>query len=180
VTLGAYVGWKNSAGLTASQLAAAAKAINPNFRMFVYTDIMEDTNPPSIVAENNSQIASVPWWALTGWPGGSPVSTGGGRYAVNITTHTNLLNGQNYPQWRASKDFASFLSGNPSVDGLYIDNAIVRFQDNPRRLGKNRVRLVDPVPLKPSREGRRRQNSPVPLARSRVPYANEGLGGEGQ
>ncbi len=122
MTLGAYVGWKTSAGLTASQLAAAAKAINPNFRMFVYTDIMEDTNPPSIVAENNSQIASVPWWALTGWPGGSTVSTGGGRYAVNITTHTNLLNGQNYPQWRASKDFASFLSGNPSVDGLYIDN----------------------------------------------------------
>jgi hypothetical protein len=122
MTLGAYVGWKNSAGLTASQLAAAAKLINPSLRVFVYTDIMEDTSPPSILAQNNSQIGSVPWWALTSWPGGSQVSTGGGRYAVNITTHTNALNGLNYPQWRANKDFGSFLSANPSVDGLYVDN----------------------------------------------------------
>ncbi len=122
MSLAAYVGWKNNQGQNANQLAAAAKAINPNFRMFVYTDIMEDTNPPSILAQNNSQIASVPWWALTAWPGGSQISTGGGRYAVNITTDTKLMNGQNYPQWRASKDFASFLSGNPSLDGLYVDN----------------------------------------------------------
>ena len=122
MTLGAFVGWTNNQGQNANQLAAAAKAINPNFRMFVYTDIMEDTNPPSILAQNNTQIASVSWWALTAWGGGSTVSTGGGRYAVNITTHTNLLSGQNYPQWRASKDFTSFLSGKSSLDGLYIDN----------------------------------------------------------
>ena len=41
----------------------------------------------------------------------------------------------------------------------------VRFQDNPRRLGKSRVRLVGQAPLKPHRKVRqRRQNSPVPLA----------------
>ena len=39
------------------------------------------------------------------------------------------------------------------------------FTDNPRRLGKGRVRLVGQAPLKPNRKGRqRRQNSPVPLA----------------
>jgi hypothetical protein len=122
MTLAAWVGWTNNQGQNANQLAAAAKAINPNFRMFVYTDIMEDTNPPSILGQNNSQMASVPWWALTAWPGGSTVSTGGGRFAVNITTHTNLLGGQNYPQWRASKDFTSFLSGKSSLDGIYVDN----------------------------------------------------------
>jgi Hypothetical glycosyl hydrolase family 15 len=122
MALAAYVGWTNNQGQNANQLAAAAKAINPNFRMFVYTDIMEDTNPPSILGQNNTQMMSVPWWALTAWPGGSLVSTGGGRFAVNITTHTNLLNGQNYPQWRAAKDFTSFLSGKSSLDGLYVDN----------------------------------------------------------
>jgi hypothetical protein len=40
-----------------------------------------------------------------------------------------------------------------------------RFKDNPRRLGKGRVRLVGLAPLKPDREVReRRQDSPVPLA----------------
>ena len=46
-----------------------------------------------------------------------------------------------------------------------LKNKAVRFQDNPRRLGKSRVRLVGQAPLKPHRKVRqRRQNSPVPLA----------------
>ena len=40
-----------------------------------------------------------------------------------------------------------------------------RLKDNPRRLGKGRVRLVGLAPLKPDRKVReRRQDSPVPLA----------------
>jgi hypothetical protein len=40
-----------------------------------------------------------------------------------------------------------------------------RFQDNPRRLGKGRVRLVDSAPLKAGRKpGGKRQDSSVPLA----------------
>ena len=121
MTLGAYSGWTNTQGLNAGQLAAAAKAINPNFRMLIYTIIESDTNPPSVLAENNAQIASVPWWALTAWPSGSLVATGG-SYAINITTHTNLHNGQNYPQWRAGQDYSKFLAPNTSADGIYIDN----------------------------------------------------------
>jgi hypothetical protein len=123
VMLGTYVGWKNDQGLSPSQFAAAAKALNPNLRVFLYTLIEAETNPPSALAEKDPEIASVPWWALTSWPNGSLVeSGGGGYYAVNITTNTRLLNGQSYPQWRAAKDFSSFLSPNPSVAGLYIDD----------------------------------------------------------
>lgn len=40
-----------------------------------------------------------------------------------------------------------------------------KLQDNPRRLGKGRARLVGAAPLKPERKFReRRQDSPVPLA----------------
>ena len=75
------------------------------------------------MGENDPEIASVPWWALTSWPDGSRVETGGsGNYAVNITANTRLLNGQSYPQWRAGKDYSSFLGPNSSVDGLYIDD----------------------------------------------------------
>jgi hypothetical protein len=122
MTLGAYVGWTNNSGQDANQLAAAAKAINPNLRVFSYTIIEREGNPANQMAEGNTQIASVPWWALSGWPSGSLVSNGDGTYAVNITTRTNLYGGQNYPQWRAGKDFSSFLAGKSSVDGLFIDN----------------------------------------------------------
>jgi hypothetical protein len=122
MALAAWVGWTNSSGQNADQLAAAAKAINPNFRMLIYTIIEAETNPPSELAENNAPIASAPWWALTAWPGGSLVTDGSGHFAVNITTHTKLLSGQNYPQWRAGKDFSSFLSGKSSLDGIFIDN----------------------------------------------------------
>jgi hypothetical protein len=46
-----------------------------------------------------------------------------------------------------------------------LKNEAESFQDNPRRLGKGRVRLVDAAPLKAGRKpGGKRQNSPVPLA----------------
>jgi hypothetical protein len=123
LALGAYVGWKNSQGLDTNQFAAEAKALNPNFRMFIYTLIEAETNPPSTMGEKDPDIATVPWWALTSWPDGSRVENGGtGYYAVNITTKTRLLNGQSYPQWRAGKDYSSFLGPNPSVAGLYIDD----------------------------------------------------------
>jgi hypothetical protein len=123
MTLGAFVGWKNNQGLDVNQFAAQAKALNPNLKIFIYNLIEAETNPPSGMGENDPEIASVPWWALTSWPDGSRVETGGsGNYAVNITANTRLLNGQSYPQWRAGKDYSSFLGPNSSVDGLYIDD----------------------------------------------------------
>jgi hypothetical protein len=123
LALGAYVGWKNSQGLDPNQFAAAAKALNPNLRIFIYTLIEAETNPPSAMGEKDPDIASMPWWALTAWPSGSLVRTGAaGYYAVNITTKTKLLSGQSYPQWRAGKDFSSFLDPNPSIAGLYVDD----------------------------------------------------------
>jgi hypothetical protein len=42
---------------------------------------------------------------------------------------------------------------------------VERFKDDPRQLGKGRVRLVGLAPLKSGRKiGWRRQDSPVPLA----------------
>jgi hypothetical protein len=123
LALGAYVGWKNNQGLDPNQFAAQAKALNPNLRIFIYTIIEAETNPPSTMAEKDLEIASEPWWALTSWPDGSRVATGGsGHYAVNITTNTRLLDGQSYPKWRAGRDFSSLLGPNLSVAGLYIDN----------------------------------------------------------
>jgi len=60
-----------------------------------------------------------------------------------------------------------------------LKNCSVCFQDNPRRLGKDRDRLVWPGPSEVgSKDPAGRQDSPVPLACSLMPNANEGLGGQ--
>jgi hypothetical protein len=57
-----------------------------------------------------------------------------------------------------------FIERTESVGGKRKNEA-GRLKDNPRRLGKGRVRLVDAAPLKAGcKSGSRRQDSPVPLA----------------
>jgi hypothetical protein len=51
------------------------------------------------------------------------------------------------------------------MDGGGRKKVAGRLKDDPRQLGKGRVRLVGSAPLKPDRKvRRRRQDSPVPLA----------------
>jgi hypothetical protein len=51
------------------------------------------------------------------------------------------------------------------TNGIGLGRKPQEQQDNPRRLGKDRDRLVGPVPRNPKRKLRRtRQHSPVPLA----------------
>ena len=120
MSLGAYEGWVSKGGLNPSQFAAAAKAINPNFKMFIYTITEESDNPPS--PSNLSPIASAPWWLTTSGTSGSLVSSGyGSRIAVNLTTYSKVYNGQNYPTWRAQQDVRAFLNPFAAVDGIFVD-----------------------------------------------------------
>lgn len=57
MVLGAYAGWTNGSGQNISQMAAAAKAINPNFKMFNYT-----TTENQVTSQSATTIAAVPWW----------------------------------------------------------------------------------------------------------------------
>jgi hypothetical protein len=121
--LGAYVGWTSNAGLNPAQFAAAARAINPNFKMFVYTLIESSpTNPPQ--PTNVNMIANVPWWLYQAGTSGTMVSgcCGSLPYPMNITTYSKVYNGQNYPTWRAQRDVGQFLTPFPAVNGLYVDN----------------------------------------------------------
>jgi len=124
VVLSAYPGWVSNAGLSPQQFIAATKAINPNIKFFLYTDIMEIQNPiRSNYVPRYGQIATVPWYAYPAGTSGSPVSSGfSTMYATNITTYSRVSNGQNYPTWRAQQDIAQYITPNPSADGIYIDN----------------------------------------------------------
>ncbi len=123
VMLGAYEGWKNSQGLNPSQFAAAAKALNPNFKMFIYTNIESLNNDPPQPADLDL-IGTVPWWLYESGTSGTmaPGCCGSAPYSINVTTYSKVYNGQNYPTWRGKRDVGVFVTPFPSVDGLYVDN----------------------------------------------------------
>src|SRR5262245_6597069 len=47
VVLGVWQGWTSTSGLSLEQFVVNAKALNPNLKMYFYTDIMESPNPIS-------------------------------------------------------------------------------------------------------------------------------------
>lgn len=119
VILGAYEGWTSNGGLNASQFAAAAKAINPNLKLFVYTDTFESSSPPS--PSDTSPIANASWFLHPSGDSGSLITSYSPNYVVNLTTYSKVYNGQNYPTWRAQRDVGKFITGFPNVDGIFAD-----------------------------------------------------------
>jgi len=121
MALGAWEGWTSKGGLNPSQFAAAAKAINPNFRMFIYT-LVESNNNFTLYSDE-SLIPTVPWWLYQSGTSGTIVTTNSGAAPhMNITTYSAVYNGQTYSVWRAQRDVKVFLNPFPAVDGLYVDN----------------------------------------------------------
>jgi hypothetical protein len=128
VVLGMYRGWRGASGQTPQQVIAAIKAINPNIKVFIYTDINELQYPIPFRLGANSDVIPIDtnrWWLYTSGTSGSmvPSSFGNGLYEINTTTYSKVNSGgQNYLAWRAARDNSVFVTPNPSVDGLYLDN----------------------------------------------------------
>ncbi len=127
VVLGMYRGWRGRNGQTPQEVMAAIKAENPDIKIFIYTMIEElPYQFPSRAASSDlTPVASVPWWLYTSGTGGSmvPAPEGGTSYEINTTTYSKVNGqGQNYLAWRAARDSSVYVTPNPSVDGLFIDD----------------------------------------------------------
>ena len=125
--LGMYQGWKGSEGQTPQQVIAAIKARNPSIKIFIYTNIgvaeypILDETPYAVL----TPIDTMPWWLHTNGTGGSMILSpfGGTYYEVNTTTYSKVNSqGQNYPTWRSTLDNGLYVTPNPSIDGVYVDN----------------------------------------------------------
>ena len=122
-----YPGWKGPEGQTPQEVIAAIKAINPSIKIYLYTNISV-LQYPILDGEAYADlhpIGTTPWWLHTSKTGGSMVlsSFGGDYYQVNTSTYSKVNSqGQNYPTWRSALDKSLFVTPNPSVDGIYIDN----------------------------------------------------------
>ena len=115
--IGLYPGW-SSGGFTMSSAAAAVKAINPNIKLFPYTNIME--LEPGVGAGGSAYspiwaaVNANNWFLRTAWPSGSITDADG-----NAQQGLNQTN-KSYLQWRAGWAAASEFATN--WDGLYLDN----------------------------------------------------------
>ena len=125
--LGMYAGWRGSAGQTPQQVVAAIKAINPNIKIYLYTNIgvLQYPIPSGAPYAGLTSVETTPWWLHTNGTSGPMVlsSFGGNYYEINTTTYT-LPNaaGMRYLLWRATLDSSLYVTPNPSVDGIYIDD----------------------------------------------------------
>jgi len=115
--IGLYPGWSGG-GFTANSAAAAVKALNPNIKLFPYTNIMElepgvssggSAYSPIYIAANAGN-----WFLRSTWPNGSITDAdGNSQQGLNPSNST-------YRAWRAGWSAASELTSN--WDGLYLDN----------------------------------------------------------
>jgi hypothetical protein len=126
VVLGMYQGWTGG-GQTPQQVIAAIKKLNPNIKVFIYTNIgvLQYPIPVAMGYEGLTPIDTTPWWLhVSGTSGAMVVSEYGGHYySINTTTYAKPnSSGVRYPQWRATLDNSLFVTPNPSVDGIYVDN----------------------------------------------------------
>jgi hypothetical protein len=126
VILGMYQGWTGG-GQTPQQVITAIKKLNPNIKVFIYTNIGVLQYPilTGVGYEGLGPIDATPWWLYESGTSGSMVlsSFGDDYYEINTTTYSKVnSSGQNYPVWRAALDNSLFVTPTPSVDGIYVDN----------------------------------------------------------
>jgi hypothetical protein len=120
-----WPGW-SVGGKNAAQQVAAVKALNPNIVLTGYIKIEEVSPGDQAFATEYNTVNANNWWARAPWPSGSIVlqnSGTPGAYAINNTTFTNVVNGQNYLQWKAAFDLTyNPVTASPPLDGIYIDD----------------------------------------------------------
>jgi hypothetical protein len=127
VVLGMYPGWRGSNGQTPEQVIAAIKKLNPDIKILLYTMIEELPNQyrSGGSTADLTPVDASPWWLYVSGTSGSrvPASEGGASYEINTTTYSKVnSHGQNYLAWRAARDNGMYVTPNPSVDGIFIDD----------------------------------------------------------
>jgi hypothetical protein len=115
--IGLYPGWTDG-GFTMSSAAAAIKALNPNIKLALYTNIME--LEPGVGASGSpyspiyNAAVSGNYFLRTTWPGGSITDAdGNAQEGLNQTVAA-------YQHWRATWSAANEYATN--WDALYLDN----------------------------------------------------------
>ncbi len=117
--------WNNWTGGTSAMrnIVTSLKTLNPVLKVGQYTILDETSNVPnSTVDDIRTMLTQSNWWLLNAagqhvaWTTAYPI------WDINFTTWTTPVNGQYFPQWLASRNYADFFQPVPEFDIEYFDN----------------------------------------------------------
>jgi Hypothetical glycosyl hydrolase family 15 len=123
-----WPGWRGSGGVTVEQALRAVKDRNPNTKLFIYVNNNElyDTSDGSdAFTELRNKVNSMGWWLYPSGAGGNRVKSTWGdvHYILNTSDYSPRdSSGRNFNEWFADWSIATYITNNPSVDGLLTDN----------------------------------------------------------
>jgi hypothetical protein len=131
--LAIWVGWDQTYGMTMEQVVRNIKAINPNFRAFLYENSMEVSAESAAAAVVFDKVDRMKWWAFPNGTSGEPMLSHFGKqaskpnYQVNTTLFTSRdSSGYQQWEWHARYVVQQFYKPNPSIDGFFEDNVFWR------------------------------------------------------
>lgn len=126
-----WPGWRSNNGKSFQQEMAALKAANPNLVLAVYSQI--DSIPQNgTYTEVVNKLNAQSWWLYSSGTSGSPVPnfwTGGGGPFLQINTTLFPApdsSGHRYMDWFAGWYYSNFMTPNPALNGVYIDNVFTQ------------------------------------------------------
>jgi hypothetical protein len=128
-----WPGWGKSAGTTMEQVVRNIKAINPDSKVFLYTNSMEVADGNAASAEYFNKVEQMKWWAYPrGSDGETLLSSFGQRTSKEIYLINNTLftprdsSGYQEWEWHARYVVRTLYKPNPSIDGFFEDNVFWR------------------------------------------------------
>ncbi len=133
--LGVFPGWGSGRGLTTNDAARMIKTLNPNTKVVYYVrgeSLAYPGNP--VFASLNAKVDAEKWWLYTSATNGVKVLSdyGNNEYILNVTpTSRKDASGKTFSQWFGGYVVSTYVTPNPSTDGVYTDNVFYA----PRRDG---------------------------------------------
>jgi hypothetical protein len=131
--LNTWKGWQGYSGTrtTLNQVVNNIKGKNPNIKIFQYTmleQIGAGQSTMEAFSDQFNKVNAMNWWVYdVGTSGNKSKSmwqgTNGPFYEVNITSFAPVDgNGQRWTDWFANWAVKTFITPNPTLDGLYADS----------------------------------------------------------
>jgi hypothetical protein len=128
-----WPGWGKSAGTSMEQVVRNIKAINPDSKVFLYTNSMEVADGNAAMAEYFNKVDQMKWWAYPrGSTGETLLSPFGKRTSKEVYLINNTLfaprdsSGYQEWEWHARYVVRTLYKPNPSIDGFFEDNVFWR------------------------------------------------------
>jgi len=123
-----WPGWRGTGGVTVEQALRGVKDRSPTTKLFIYVannELHDTTDPSDAYTAVRNKVDSMNWWLYSSGGSGARVKSTWGtvHYILNTSNYSPRdSSGKNFNDWFADWSIATYITNNPSVDGLFADN----------------------------------------------------------